>query len=120
MRSQIIMGSSKKVTAVGAKPKPARWHTPRDPSGKSMWLWLLSQEIPKDETEGVSHEDITIPYSFGQAETMEFCLFELRVAAALLEMEGKCALLTVWSYFLSSPLDSSFPHSLSFFKEKDD
>ena len=62
---QINEGSSKKVIGVGAKPKPARWHTSHGPSKKSMWLWLLSQEIPSDGIEGVSHEDVTIPFSIG-------------------------------------------------------
>lgn len=49
-------------------PLSAKVSKLRAPSWNAMWLWLLSQGIPKAETDGVSNEDLTTCYSVGQAE----------------------------------------------------
>lgn len=53
----IKMESSKKITAVKAKPKSARGHKHSSSRQEVIWLWLVSEWVPKAIINGVHYMD---------------------------------------------------------------
>lgn len=80
----------------------------------------IESRVPKDEIQGVSHEDPLFHIVLGSIKLMVVSLVELRVAAAYSKWKVNVYCLLVWSLSLSSPFDSSVLLYLSYFREKED